>query len=124
MYIRVEGQSTFSSVSARVTVLAVRAQGLCLLCAAFGLTLCSLTQNATEEAMDMYQELHMWDECIMVAEAKVQDIQNTACTRLWAGLAWQVVWLGVCSRPGFSLPALSGPHLYSKGLQAEDISLC
>ncbi|OPJ79336.1 intraflagellar transport 172-like protein [Patagioenas fasciata monilis] len=29
-----------------------------------------LEQNATEEAMDMYQELHMWDECIMVAEAK------------------------------------------------------
>lgn len=29
-----------------------------------------LEQNATEEAMDMYQELHMWDECIVVAEAK------------------------------------------------------
>ncbi|XP_025050082.1 intraflagellar transport protein 172 homolog [Alligator sinensis] len=29
-----------------------------------------LEQNAVEEAMDMYQELHMWDECIMVAEAK------------------------------------------------------
>ncbi|XP_055666694.1 intraflagellar transport protein 172 homolog isoform X1 [Falco peregrinus] len=29
-----------------------------------------LEQNATEEAMDMYQELHMWDECIAVAEAK------------------------------------------------------
>lgn len=37
----------------------------------FRFTLCSLTQNATEEAMDMYQELHMWDECIVVAEAKV-----------------------------------------------------
>uniref|UniRef100_A0A8C8SPN1 Intraflagellar transport protein 172 homolog n=1 Tax=Pelusios castaneus TaxID=367368 RepID=A0A8C8SPN1_9SAUR len=29
-----------------------------------------LEQNAVEEAMDMYQELHMWDECIVVAEAK------------------------------------------------------
>ncbi|KAI1241384.1 hypothetical protein IHE44_0009870 [Lamprotornis superbus] len=29
-----------------------------------------LEQNATEEAMDMYQELHMWDECIVVAKAK------------------------------------------------------
>lgn len=44
---------------------------VCLLNRAVGLTLCSLMQNATEEAMDMYQELHMWDECIVVAEAKV-----------------------------------------------------
>ncbi|XP_074847703.1 intraflagellar transport protein 172 homolog isoform X2 [Carettochelys insculpta] len=29
-----------------------------------------LEQNAVEEAMEMYQELHMWDECILVAEAK------------------------------------------------------
>ncbi|XP_074197923.1 intraflagellar transport protein 172 homolog isoform X2 [Camelus bactrianus] len=29
-----------------------------------------LEQNAVEEAMDMYQELHRWDECIAVAEAK------------------------------------------------------
>ncbi|XP_048371540.1 intraflagellar transport protein 172 homolog [Sphaerodactylus townsendi] len=29
-----------------------------------------LEQNAVEEAMEMYQELHMWDECIAVAEAK------------------------------------------------------
>lgn len=28
-------------------------------------------QNAVEEAMDMYQELHRWDECIAVAQAKV-----------------------------------------------------
>lgn len=28
-------------------------------------------QNAVEEAMNMYQELHRWDECIAVAEAKV-----------------------------------------------------
>ncbi|XP_054675420.1 intraflagellar transport protein 172 homolog isoform X4 [Grus americana] len=33
-----------------------------------------LEQNATEEAMDMYQELHMWDECIVVAEAKAGDL--------------------------------------------------
>ncbi|KAF7235879.1 hypothetical protein EYD10_17309 [Varanus komodoensis] len=26
--------------------------------------------NAVEEAMEMYQELHLWDECISVAEAK------------------------------------------------------
>lgn len=30
--------------------------------------------------MDMYQELHMWDECIVVAEAKVQ--KEYSCTRL------------------------------------------
>ncbi|KAM4693761.1 LOW QUALITY PROTEIN: intraflagellar transport protein 172 homolog [Discoglossus pictus] len=29
-----------------------------------------LEQNAVVEAMEMYQELHMWDECIAVAEAK------------------------------------------------------
>ncbi|KAM5126276.1 intraflagellar transport protein 172 homolog [Mantella aurantiaca] len=29
-----------------------------------------LEQNAVAEAMVMYQELHMWDECIAVAEAK------------------------------------------------------
>uniref|UniRef100_A0A5F9DTR7 Intraflagellar transport 172 n=1 Tax=Oryctolagus cuniculus TaxID=9986 RepID=A0A5F9DTR7_RABIT len=29
-----------------------------------------LEQNAIEEAMAMYQELHRWDECIAVAEAK------------------------------------------------------
>ncbi|XP_039387206.1 intraflagellar transport protein 172 homolog isoform X2 [Mauremys reevesii] len=29
-----------------------------------------LEQNAVEEAMEMYQELHMWQECIVVAEAK------------------------------------------------------
>lgn len=45
----------------------------------FSLTLCSLTQNATEEAMDMYQELHMWDECIVVAEAKVQNMVSLDC---------------------------------------------
>ncbi|XP_048154931.1 intraflagellar transport protein 172 homolog isoform X3 [Corvus hawaiiensis] len=33
-----------------------------------------LEQNATEEAMDMYQELHMWDECIVVAKAKAGDL--------------------------------------------------
>lgn len=29
-------------------------------------------QNAIEEAIEMYQELHMWDDCIAVAEAKVK----------------------------------------------------
>ncbi|XP_046877770.1 LOW QUALITY PROTEIN: intraflagellar transport protein 172 homolog [Hypomesus transpacificus] len=29
-----------------------------------------LEQNAIEEVMEMYQELHMWDDCIAVAEAK------------------------------------------------------
>ena len=28
-------------------------------------------QNAIDEAMEMYQELHKWDEAIAVAEAKV-----------------------------------------------------
>ncbi|XP_028296342.1 intraflagellar transport protein 172 homolog isoform X2 [Gouania willdenowi] len=29
-----------------------------------------MEQNAVDEAIDMYQELHMWDDCITVAEAK------------------------------------------------------
>ncbi|XP_057208125.1 intraflagellar transport protein 172 homolog isoform X2 [Triplophysa rosa] len=29
-----------------------------------------MEQNAVEEAMEMYQELHMWDECIAVAETR------------------------------------------------------
>ncbi|KAM9840528.1 intraflagellar transport protein 172 homolog [Aulostomus maculatus] len=29
-----------------------------------------LEQNAIDEAIEMYQELHMWDDCIAVAEAK------------------------------------------------------
>ncbi|XP_053107178.1 intraflagellar transport protein 172 homolog isoform X2 [Hemicordylus capensis] len=33
-----------------------------------------LEQNAVEEAMEMYQELHMWDECISVAEAKAGEL--------------------------------------------------
>lgn len=28
-------------------------------------------QNAIDEAIEMYQELHMWDDCIAVAETKV-----------------------------------------------------
>lgn len=28
-------------------------------------------QNHVDEAMEMYQEMHMWDEAIEVAEAKV-----------------------------------------------------
>ncbi len=31
-----------------------------------------LEQNNVEEAMEMYQELHKWDEAIEVAEAKVR----------------------------------------------------
>ncbi|XP_078195076.1 intraflagellar transport protein 172 homolog isoform X3 [Callithrix jacchus] len=33
-----------------------------------------LEQNAVEEAMGMYQELHHWDECVVVAEAKAGDL--------------------------------------------------
>ncbi|XP_064196298.1 intraflagellar transport protein 172 homolog [Anguilla rostrata] len=29
-----------------------------------------MEQNAIDEAMEMYQELHMWDDCIAIAEAK------------------------------------------------------
>lgn len=29
-------------------------------------------QNAIDEAIEMYQMLHMWDDCIAVAEAKVE----------------------------------------------------
>ncbi|KAM9354646.1 intraflagellar transport protein 172 homolog isoform 1-T1 [Pholidichthys leucotaenia] len=29
-----------------------------------------MEQNAVDEAIEMYQELHMWDDCIAVAEAK------------------------------------------------------
>lgn len=32
-----------------------------------------LEQNNVEEAMEMYQELHKWDEAIEVAEAKVGE---------------------------------------------------
>ncbi|XP_051816621.1 intraflagellar transport protein 172 homolog [Acanthochromis polyacanthus] len=34
-------------------------------------------QNAVEEAIEMYQELHMWDDCIAVAEAKGHTELNT-----------------------------------------------
>lgn len=40
--------------------------GFCLFCFVFAV------QNAIEEAIEMYQELHMWDDCIAVAEAKVK----------------------------------------------------
>lgn len=33
-------------------------------------------QNAIDEAIEMYQELHMWDDCIAVAEAKVNNEQT------------------------------------------------
>ena len=34
------------------------------------MSLCFL-QTSIDEAIEMYQELHMWDDCIAVAEAKV-----------------------------------------------------
>lgn len=34
-------------------------------------------QNAIDEAIEMYQELHMWDDCIAVAEAKGHTELNT-----------------------------------------------
>lgn len=39
-------------------------------------------QNAIDEAVEMYQELHMWDECIAVAEARVSFFKTQ--TRLTA----------------------------------------
>jgi len=30
-----------------------------------------MLQNHVDEAMEMYQELHKWDDAIVVAEAKV-----------------------------------------------------
>lgn len=33
---------------------------------------CAL-QNAVNEVMEMYQELQMWDNCIAIAEAKVNS---------------------------------------------------
>ena len=32
-----------------------------------------LEQNAIDEAMEMYQELHKWDEAINVAQGKVRQ---------------------------------------------------
>lgn len=37
-------------------------------------------QNAVDEAIEMYQELHMWDDCIAVAEAKVTVERLTSPT--------------------------------------------
>ena len=38
-------------------------------------------QNAIDDVMEMYQELHMWDDCIAVAEAKVTPSRrNTSMT--------------------------------------------
>ncbi|MEQ2313666.1 hypothetical protein AMECASPLE_004402, partial [Ameca splendens] len=36
-----------------------------------------MEQNAIDEAIEMYQELHMWDDCIAVAEAKNHPELNT-----------------------------------------------
>ena len=33
-------------------------------------------QNNVDEAMEMYQEMHKWDEAIEVAEAKVSCCAN------------------------------------------------
>lgn len=67
--------------------------------------LCFLTQNATKEAMDMYQELHMWDECIVVARAKVQNIIALGCGLVLLGKSsgWESIQ-GLCS---FHLPYLA-----------------
>uniref|UniRef100_A0A1A8U1D0 Intraflagellar transport protein 172 homolog n=1 Tax=Nothobranchius furzeri TaxID=105023 RepID=A0A1A8U1D0_NOTFU len=35
-----------------------------------------LTQNCIDEAIEMYQELHMWDDCIALAEAKAHPELN------------------------------------------------
>lgn len=56
--------------------------------------------------MDMYQELHMWDECIVVAEAKVQNIVSLVC-----GL--HLFGKSPGSEPSQCLGAL---HLASQGL--------
>nr|XP_054094178.1 intraflagellar transport protein osm-1-like [Callithrix jacchus] len=42
-----------------------------------------LEQNAVEEAMGMYQELHHWDECVVVAEAKVPVLSSPQLFRIW-----------------------------------------
>ncbi|XP_037541130.1 intraflagellar transport protein 172 homolog [Nematolebias whitei] len=36
-----------------------------------------MEQNAIDEAIEMYQELHMWDDCIAVAEAKAHPELNS-----------------------------------------------
>lgn len=61
----------------------------------------------------MYQELHMWDECIVVAKAKVQST---------AALAYRLVLLGKSSgwesiQGLFFSPAL--PCFCLEGLQEE-----
>jgi len=35
-----------------------------------------MLQNHVDEAMEMYQEMHMWDEAIEVAQAKVCTFHN------------------------------------------------
>lgn len=40
---------------------------------------CVHLQNAIDEAIEMYQELHMWDDCIAVAEAKVNLPDRNTC---------------------------------------------
>lgn len=53
----------------------------------------------------MYQELHMWDECIVVAKAKVQNIAALGCGLVLLGKSsgWESIH-GLCS---FHLPCLA-----------------
>lgn len=37
-----------------------------------GLSTFCVLQNAVDDVIEMYLELHMWDECIAVAEARVR----------------------------------------------------
>ena len=41
-----------------------------------------LEQNNIDEAMEMYQEMHKWDEAIEVAEAKVYHLNPSNAIRL------------------------------------------
>ncbi|TRY86956.1 hypothetical protein DNTS_000647 [Danionella cerebrum] len=64
-----------------------------------------MEQNAVEEVMEMYQELHMWDECIAVAEAKSEkaaevketegDFNGAVNLYLKAGLPAKAAWLAM-----------------------------
>lgn len=45
-----------------------------------GLSLVCVLQNAVDEVIEMYLELHMWDECIAVAEARVIKPPTLLCS--------------------------------------------
>lgn len=78
--------------------------GFCLFCFVFAV------QNAIEEAIEMYQELHMWDDCIAVAEAKVKkrELNHTQLLIIFD----QVILRGRKSAPGsvFILITLISAH--------------